>query len=62
VMGMLIVHSIGDGRLRGRLLTARKSYRGGPVRCGGREKNWPWECGCGNIRRSVLGAPGCASS
>jgi hypothetical protein len=38
------------------------SCGGGPARRGGQEKKWPWKCGCGNIRRSVLGAPGCASS
>jgi hypothetical protein len=62
VMGMLIVHWIGARRRCGRQTTTGSSCGGGPARRGGREKKWPWKYGCGNIRTSVLGAPGCVSS
>jgi hypothetical protein len=62
VMEMLFVHWIGDGKQRGRLTTVARGCGGGPVRCGGRESKWQWECGCGNVRGSALGALGCASS
>jgi hypothetical protein len=41
VTGMLFVHWIGDGKRRGRLTTAARGCDGGPVRCGGREREIP---------------------
>jgi hypothetical protein len=39
---------------------ASRRCEGGPVRCGGRERKWQWECSRVKARGNVWEAPGCA--
>jgi hypothetical protein len=60
VMGMLFVHWIGYGKRRGWLSTVTRGCSGGPVRCGGRNREKGAKWACANAKASALGAPGCA--
>jgi hypothetical protein len=59
VPGVLLEHSIGDGKRRRRLSTGSRGCGGDPTRWGARESERQWKCMCVSARVSSRGAPGC---